>query len=318
MTTAPTQYSSLAGLPTLGTAAAEDVGAQPGNVVQLDNSGKLPAVDGSALLNINVGPQPVHCGRLIAPNTFTVQLIPYRGNALQINGKLYTIPANGVLAIVPSGLTQGCYYIYAFVNGTGAIALEFSQSGHTSSAAPGNLGIEVKVADESRSLVGMVFLLNGNTIFDTPTQRFCASWFNQRPRPLLKLTGGQYTTTTASFTEMGGGAERVQFITWAGTAVQLGFSQTIDLADNGTTASTSWLELWIDGSNNSGLETWGQNGAFSGTIGQMFTTISQQIATDLSELVLHHAEIAWMSATAGFTTTNTGSGNGQIWGVVMQ
>ena len=46
-------YSSLSGLPTLGTAAAQNVGTSAGNVLQLDGSAKLPAVDGSALTGIN-------------------------------------------------------------------------------------------------------------------------------------------------------------------------------------------------------------------------------------------------------------------------
>lgn len=45
-------YGDLTGKPTLGTASAEDVGTSAGNVVQLDGSGKLPAVDGSALTNL--------------------------------------------------------------------------------------------------------------------------------------------------------------------------------------------------------------------------------------------------------------------------
>jgi hypothetical protein len=45
-------YSDLSGLPTLGTAAALDVGTTALKVVQLDASGKLPAVDGSQLTNL--------------------------------------------------------------------------------------------------------------------------------------------------------------------------------------------------------------------------------------------------------------------------
>ncbi|MGB0141635.1 MAG: hypothetical protein ACPF8W_01030 [Luminiphilus sp.] len=48
-------YSDLSGTPTLGTAAAEDVGTSAGNVVQLDGSARLPAVDGSQLLNLPSG-----------------------------------------------------------------------------------------------------------------------------------------------------------------------------------------------------------------------------------------------------------------------
>jgi len=48
-------YSDLSGLPTLGTAAALDVGTSALNVVQLDASGKLPAIDGSQLTNLPSG-----------------------------------------------------------------------------------------------------------------------------------------------------------------------------------------------------------------------------------------------------------------------
>ena len=45
-------YSDLSGTPTLGTSAALDVGTSANNVVQLDGSAKLPAVDGSQLTNL--------------------------------------------------------------------------------------------------------------------------------------------------------------------------------------------------------------------------------------------------------------------------
>jgi hypothetical protein len=47
-------YSDLSGTPTLGTAAAEDVGTSAGNVVQLNGSAQLPAVDGSLLTNVSI------------------------------------------------------------------------------------------------------------------------------------------------------------------------------------------------------------------------------------------------------------------------
>ena len=46
-------YSDLTGTPTLGTASAEDVGTSANNVVQLNGSAQLPAVDGSLLTNIS-------------------------------------------------------------------------------------------------------------------------------------------------------------------------------------------------------------------------------------------------------------------------
>jgi hypothetical protein len=56
-------YSDLSGLPTLGTAAALDVGTTALNVVQLDASAKLPAVDGSQLINLPSAPVTSVAGR---------------------------------------------------------------------------------------------------------------------------------------------------------------------------------------------------------------------------------------------------------------
>lgn len=48
-------YSDLSGTPTLGTAASFDVGTTASDVVQLDASARLPAVDGSQLTNLPSG-----------------------------------------------------------------------------------------------------------------------------------------------------------------------------------------------------------------------------------------------------------------------
>jgi hypothetical protein len=48
-------YSEVTGTPSLGTAAALDVGTSANNVVQLDGSARLPAVDGSQLTNLPSG-----------------------------------------------------------------------------------------------------------------------------------------------------------------------------------------------------------------------------------------------------------------------
>lgn len=48
-------YNDLTNLPTLGTAAALDVGTGAGQVVQMTGSAKLPAIDGSDLTNLGAG-----------------------------------------------------------------------------------------------------------------------------------------------------------------------------------------------------------------------------------------------------------------------
>lgn len=65
--------SAAADIANLGTAAALDVGTLANNVVQLNGSALLPAVDGSQLLNL-----PAQTGRLIAGTPLVLN--PYAGS----------------------------------------------------------------------------------------------------------------------------------------------------------------------------------------------------------------------------------------------
>jgi len=57
----PVAYANLSGKPTLGTAAALDVGTTANKVVQLDGAAKLPAIDGSQLTHLpSVGVITIH------------------------------------------------------------------------------------------------------------------------------------------------------------------------------------------------------------------------------------------------------------------
>lgn len=69
-------YADLSGRPTLGTAAALNVGTGAGNVMQLDGSGRLPAVDGSQLTNLPAGSGTVSSVGLSAPTGFSVSSSP--------------------------------------------------------------------------------------------------------------------------------------------------------------------------------------------------------------------------------------------------
>lgn len=67
-------YSDLSGRPTLGTAASLNTGTSAGNVVALDGTGRLPAVDGSQLTGLPPG--GVTSIALSAPSGFSVSGSP--------------------------------------------------------------------------------------------------------------------------------------------------------------------------------------------------------------------------------------------------
>lgn len=75
-------YNELFNRPTFGSAAFLDGGTLPGNLVQLDGLGRLPAVDGSQLTNLPAGGSTTFVGLTDSPGA-------YAGNAkkvVQVNG----------------------------------------------------------------------------------------------------------------------------------------------------------------------------------------------------------------------------------------
>jgi hypothetical protein len=99
-------YSDLSGLPTLGTAAALDVGTTALKVVQLDASAKLPAVDGSQLTNLPAAPVTSVAGRTGA---VTLSASDISGLATVATSGAYTdlsgTPSLGTAAALDVGTT---------------------------------------------------------------------------------------------------------------------------------------------------------------------------------------------------------------------
>lgn len=92
-------YDDLTDKPTLGTAAALNVGTGALNVVQLDATSKLPAVDGSQLTNLPVAPGT---GDVIGPASATNNAVPqYDGTTGKLlkNGPSIGTAANNLVQL---------------------------------------------------------------------------------------------------------------------------------------------------------------------------------------------------------------------------
>lgn len=109
-------YSSLSGLPTLGTAAAKNTGTASGNVVELDGSARLPAVDGSQLTGINTaGTDLTYTAstRLLASSTGTDATLPLFSSTdaglapASSGGTTNFLRADGTFAAPPGGTPGG-------------------------------------------------------------------------------------------------------------------------------------------------------------------------------------------------------------------
>lgn len=112
-------YNDLTNKPTLGSASTLNVGILANNVVQLDNSAKLPAVDGSELINIDYN------SIYNSPTLGTSASLDYGTSANQLvrldaSARLPAIDGS-LLTNLPSGFTsplttKGDILVYSTIN----------------------------------------------------------------------------------------------------------------------------------------------------------------------------------------------------------
>ena len=103
-------YTDLANLPTLGTASALNVGTAASSVVQLSANAKLPAVDGSALSNVNVTWGNV-TGKPTLGTASALNVGTTANNVVQLdaNAKLPAVDGSQLTGVVSSGVGSVIY-----------------------------------------------------------------------------------------------------------------------------------------------------------------------------------------------------------------
>ena len=171
-------------------------------------------------------------------------LTPYNGNNLIVNGVQCAIPAAG-LSLAPTSLTSGtAYYIYATSTTPGVVTgLEASTTGHSTDTTLGNVGVEIKTGDSSRTLVGLVNVIAGPAFADSGQNRLVASWFN----PVSKTGVGTFSTTRSTTATTLGEVNseiRVNFVTFVNREVEFRISGEMG---NLTTTQLVVTALNIDG-----------------------------------------------------------------------
>jgi len=154
----------------LGTAATQDVGTSANNVVQLNGSGDLPAVDGSNLTGITAS---VSAGELTDGNFDGTAILGFDASINDQTGTAYTLLAsdNGKVVVlnngsavtvtVPSGLGAG--FNCSFVQ-KGAGQVSFSASGTTINNRQSHTKINAQFGVASIvAYADNVFVLAGDT-----------------------------------------------------------------------------------------------------------------------------------------------------------
>jgi hypothetical protein len=173
-------------------------------------------------------------------------LKPLDGNKLIVNGATCTVPDAGV-SLLATGLTAGTlYYIYATASAGVVNALEASTTGHATSTTSGNKGVEIKSADDTRTLVGMARPITGPAWQDTAAQRFVRSWFNdsgvESYGPVF-ASRGSTSSVIPTYVELFT-TSRAEIILWAG---ERWIVEATGSAFNGTAGAANYTAIGIDG-----------------------------------------------------------------------
>lgn len=185
----------------------------------------------------------------------SIKLLPYNGQGIQIAGALYPIPSAGVASGNPttaSNYVDGVasqtlaastlYYVYVF-NNSGTLTLDFSTTGHSTDTTAGNIGVEIKTATASRTLVGMVRTNATPNFVNSATQRFVSTYYNRRTLGLVNGFTANRTTTSTTYVELNSEI-RCEFVTWADEAVIA--TSSIIANSNGTSGHA--VALSVNGS----------------------------------------------------------------------
>jgi len=146
-------YSDLSGTPTLGTAAAEDVGTSAGNVVQLDGSAKLPAVDGSQLTNL---PAPTIDLNDLTDVTFTA------GAAID-NYVLTFNNSTGLWGAEAIPSAPKSFYSFGTINVTYTAPAISDNRCQYYNLATGGITLTIPSASSSNAIGGLIVIRNTST-----------------------------------------------------------------------------------------------------------------------------------------------------------
>lgn len=139
-----------------------------------------------------------------------LQLLPYGGNRLTVNGIPCVIPDAGVA--LPASNSAGVFvYIYAVATIGVVSSLEMSTTAPTTQVGT---GVKQKTGDATRTLVGAAFTDAGGAWADTDGKLWVLSYYNRRRKVSRTTLTVQQVTATANYIEVDA-SMRNQFINWS-------------------------------------------------------------------------------------------------------
>jgi hypothetical protein len=238
-------------------------------------------------------------GRLTYVNATTLKFAPYNGDIIKINGILYQIPGAGIVGLTTTGVfvngvasqnlvATTLYYVYCFNNG-GVLTADFSTTGYVNSTTTGNVGTFIKSGDNTRSLIGMVYL-SGSPVnfFDQLAGRWVRSWFNPTTALLSVSAPASLGVTSGGWV---GSTGVLQAVVFAGESVCMRFTGSVYFPS----ANTIYQTLFMDGAG------WGGGATF--TSNATWGSFAMEVVSNVLSEGFHNWQAMYQSAVA---TSNMG------------
>lgn len=191
----------------LGTAATQDVGTSAGNVIQLDGSAKLPAVDGSQLINLPSGgggglTHFVESEDTASPNaTVPVDaLTATDAGYTNIDVALVAKGTGATLAQVPDGTTAGG-------NKRGQYATDLQKYRTTTTrVASGNYSVICGGQNNTASSTNVCVVGGALNVASAIDSVIVGGTINSVSNSQGVIVGGTYNSCTGTYSFIGGGA----------------------------------------------------------------------------------------------------------------
>lgn len=176
-----------------------------------------------------------------------IKLSPFNGDKLQIAGTVVQVPSSGVTAANTSVYVNGTsgqnlaastvYNVYLF-NNAGTLTIDFSATARAADATAGNIGIQIKSGDSTRTLVGKIETNASSQFVSTSV----LSWFNRQLKTVIQTDGADRTAATI-WTELNSSA-RARFLSWGDTQIAVTYSVC---AKHATVGAAMYVGAGLDG-----------------------------------------------------------------------
>jgi len=287
------------------------VGTGANNLVQLNGSSQLPAIDGSLLTGISAASTTnFNCGILARSSATLLTFTPFNGDRIKINGTVFAIPTAGIAGLANTSVfvngtgasnlaANTLYYVYAFSN-AGTVTADFSTTSHATSTTAGNVGVEIKSADNTRTLIGMIRTNASSQFADSTSQRFVLNWFNRRTIIARASYTDDRSVTGTTYTE-GNTELRPEILVWSGEPIHLWVNATATII---TGIGTIFLALSTDNTTPVSKGEGQGNGTSAGAGYSFFVACSQ---TPYLAEGYHFGQL-WFKAQAGGVTAMVAGG----------